>query len=279
VNPYLDDNGKPTLRSSFCVFMDVLGFSEHIASSFRDGNGQLALDRFYEVFTQQLKATFNRKVEGEYRSWDVKVFTDNIVLGYAFDSWHAEPEFASVADKVGTYQLLMTLENFFIRGAISVGDLFLDENTAFGPPLLEAYRLEATRARDPRVILSRDVVDYVRKHTGFYGHPSYAPQTRMVLLDADGEVFVHYLHYLMDWDDYAPFINAESLAQHKENVITNLEAHRGAPKVWAKYQWVANYHNYFCDECRNHDGYHDDLRIDRSILDIKPTKFLPVTTE
>ena len=149
MNPYFADNGKPTLRRSFCVFMDLFGLAEHIATTFSDGKGQLALDRFYQVFTQQLKATFNREVEGKNRSWEVKVFTNNIVLGYAFDSWHAEPELALVFDKVGIYQLFMTLKGFFVRGAISVGDLFLDENTAFGPALLEAHELESTRARDP----------------------------------------------------------------------------------------------------------------------------------
>ena len=259
--------------------MDVLGFSEHIAKSFSDGAGQVALDRFYEVFTEQLKATFNREIEGEYRSWDIKVFTDNIVLGYAFDSWHAEPELASVFDKVGIYQLLMALENFFVRGAISVGDLFLDENTAFGPTLHEAYKLESTRARDPRVILSADVVDYLRNHIGFYGDPRHAPQMQMVLLDADGEVFVHYLHYLIGWADDVPLINADSLSQHKEHVIRNLEAHHGSPRVWAKYQWVANYHNYFCDQCRHCDGYDDDLAIDHNILQIKPTTFVPFAVD
>jgi hypothetical protein len=279
VNPYFDDNEKPVLRRSYCVFMDVLGFSDHIAQSFSDGNGQIALDRFYGVFTEQLQAIFNRDIEGNCRTWDVKVFTDNIVLGYAFDSWHAEPELASVFDKVGCYQLLMTLENFFIRGAISVGDLFLDENTAFGPTLLEAHTLESTRARDPRVVLSSGVVDYLRKHIGFYRHPRHAPQMKMVLADADGEVFVHYLHYLVGWADDTPYITSDSLAKHKENVIHNLEANRGSPKVWAKYQWVANYHNFFCDQCHHYDDYHDDLRIEREMLQISPTTFVPIDAE
>lgn len=259
--------------------MDVLGFAEHIATSFSDGQGQIALNRFYGVFTEQLKTTFNRRIEGGSRSWDVKVFTDNIVLGYALESWHAEPELASVFDKIGAYQLLMALENFFIRGAISVGDLFLDENTAFGPALLDAYKLESTRARDPRVILSAGVIDYLSRHIGFYGHPRHAPQLAMVLRDADGEVFVHYLHYLVGWDDDRPFINSNSLAQHRDNVIRNLKVHRGSPRVWAKYQWVANYHNYFCNYCRQCDGYHDDLAIDHSNLQIQPTTFTPLDVD
>jgi len=278
-DPYFDRDGKPALRRSFCVFMDVLGFSSHVATSFAAGKGQEALNRYYEVFTQQLKATFNRDAEGKFRSWDVKVFTDNIVLGYAFDSWHAECEFASVARKVGVYQLLMALDNYFVRGAISVGDLFLDANTVFGPALLEAHNLESTRARDPRVILSPGVVDYVRMHIGFYCDASYAPQTRFVLLDADGELFIHYLNYLTEPYDEVPAIDSEGLAQHKENILKNLELHRRSPKIWAKYQWVANYHDYFCEECREYLGYHDDLAIDRAVLEIRPTRFVPLRGE
>jgi hypothetical protein len=58
---------------------------------------------------------------------------------------------------VGVYQLSMALDDYFIRGAISVGELFLDPNTAFGPALLEAHDLESNVARDPRVILAPGV--------------------------------------------------------------------------------------------------------------------------
>ena len=260
--------------------MDVLGFANYVDLSFKAGEGQIALDRFYQTFTQKLKSTFNRETEGKYRSWDVKVFTDNILLGYTFDSWHAEEEFDSISDKVGIYQLLMALDNYFIRGGIAVGQLFLDDNTAFGPALLEAHRIESELASNPRILLSPEVVDLVRRQTKFYGNPSESPQNQMVLVDnTDGAVFIHYLHYVLFWNEYEDGVEraicADILAKHKDNVIRNLEIHKASPRVWAKYQWVASYHNYFCEQCREFANYNDDLYIERRLLAIKPTSFMP----
>jgi hypothetical protein len=36
VQTFFDDEGKPVLRRSFCEFMDVLEFNEHVAESFRE---------------------------------------------------------------------------------------------------------------------------------------------------------------------------------------------------------------------------------------------------
>ena len=132
--------------------------------------------------------------------------------------------YALYLKKVWLYQLSMALENFFIRGAITVGDLFLDENTVFGQTLLEAYELESRSMLAIRELFSQeDVVKYLRRHIGFYGNPRHAPQTREVLLDADGEIFVHYLYLLIDQASYNPYLNAEDLANHKEIVIRNIE--------------------------------------------------------
>ena len=154
----------------------------------------------------------HKSCRGKNRSWDVKVFADNIVRGFAFDSWHAEPKLESVL-------------------------------------------------------------------IGYYGNAIHAPQMQMVLLDADGEVFVHDLNYLMESADDVPLINADSLSQHKERGICDLEVHRGSPRVRAKYQWVANYHNYFCDQSRQCVGYHDDLAIHPEIRQIKPTTFVPMAVD
>jgi hypothetical protein len=275
VEPYFD-GPRPILRRSFCVFMDVLGFTSHVISRFKAGEGQPALEQFYAMFSESLRAIFNRDREARYRTWDVKVFTDNIILGYAFDSWHAEPEFGDVADKVGRYQLAMALENFFVRGGIAVGDLFLDANTAFGPALIEAYSLESQTAFQPRVLLSPQVSDYVRQHLGFYGNHSHAPQNRFVLCDGDGSLFVHYLHHLIyDLYDYTE-LDAEGLATHRENAVKNLKANNDEPKIRDKYRWVGHYHNYFCRQCEGFANYSDNLTIDSHLLGSEPPQFVPL---
>ena len=272
-NPYLDDDGNPALQSSFCAFLDVLGFASHIDTSFKTGDGEIALERFYEVFTQQLKTILNPKAD-RYAQWEIKVFTDNIVLGYPRPSWHSEPEFADILRKIGLYQLQMTLENFFIRGGLAVGPLFMDETTVFGPALLESYALESNKARDPRVILSQDAVNVLQQHIGFYNPKDFAPQNSLVLEDADGEIFINYLDHILvpGPPDGRDVIDTETLAKHRDVVVNNLQQHRGNPLVWSKYKWVATYHNFFVEDCVRWGGCSDDLSIDSKYLTISPTR-------
>lgn len=279
-NPYLDDDGKPVLQSSFCAFLDVLGFASHIDLSFKTGDGAIALERFYEVFTQQLKMILNPKTD-QYSRWEIKVFTDNIVLGYPRPSWHSEPEFADIIRKIGLYQLQMTLENFFIRGGLAVGPLFMDETTAFGPALLESHALESKRAREPRVILSRDSIDVLNQHIGFYHPKISAPQNRLVFKDPDGEIFINYLDHIIvpGPPDGRDVVDIETLTKHRDVVVQNLDEHQGNPLVWAKYRWVATYHNIFVQECVQWGGCSNDLAIDSHHLSIGPKRLQHEDTE
>jgi len=47
----------------------------------------------------------------------------------------------------------------------------------------------------------------------------------------------------------------EALQKHKEVIETNLERYKNRPSIWSKYAWVANYHNFFCDQ---HNDYFDE---------------------
>ena len=42
-------------------------------------------------------------------------------------------------------------------------------------------------------------------------------------------------------------IQLELLLRHKEKIEEMLDIHKKNVKVWDKYVWTANYHNYFCD--------------------------------
>ena len=141
--------------------------------------------------------------------------------------------------------------------------------------MLEAIKVEKEIARDPRVVLSDGVVEFVNRHVQFYGNPYQAPQNRLVLRDADGRVFINYLNHLwVDISEDALGLDADSLAKHKDNVIRNLEQYRVQPRVWAKYQWVANYHNYFCGLLKHLKNYNDDLLIDVRNFELKPSPFV-----
>jgi hypothetical protein len=145
----------------------------------------------------------------------------------------------------------------------------MDDDIVFGKALIEAYRLERQYARDPRIILCPMTIKLMKYHMGYYGEPEHSPQNREVLIDADGQYFINYL--MATWPDVAENPELDLIEKHKEMVISKLEKYRNDPRIWAKYAWVLNYHNYFCTDVVGIDGSHC---INTSYLTIKPGSIL-----
>lgn len=253
-NPYHFFDKPPTLQQSVLVFMDILGYSEMIRQSDKTGTQQDLLQRIYRALS------INRTLFDQYRSerserdfFALKAFTDNIVIGWPVH-FDAEPELGNAFSELSLFQLQMTLEGFFVRGALSVGDAYVDEIAVFGNALTEAIHGESMLARDPRIILTSSAVKTVKKHLTYYSKPSYAPHIHDVLQDSDGQWFLNYLDcVLIAEQEQGPFY--EELIQHKTMVEKKLDEHQNNPGIWSKYAWVAGYHNCFCDL---HNDYFKD---------------------
>ncbi len=164
----------------------------------------------------------------------------------------------------------MVVEGFFLRGALSVGDAYIDEIAVFGTALIEARDGESSLARDPRIILTSSAVEAIKKHLTYYDEPANAPQVRNVLRDADGQWFSHYLDSVLMVEETGPFY--AELLRHKKVVEENLCEYRGAPAVWSKYAWVADYHNFFCDMPPRY--FTDEHKIDIDLFRARPARIV-----
>jgi hypothetical protein len=165
------------------------------------------------------------------------------------------------------FQMQMTLEGFFVRGAISVGECYVDDVAVFGDALLDAYNGESKTARDPRVILKASAVDAAKQHLEYYPDRSNSPYSRYILRDADGQWFVSYLESTMIAEcEHGPFY--EDLLKHKTVIEGMLAQHKKNPPIWSKYAWVAGYHNYFC-------GSYPDYFGDEHKIDVEPFRASP----
>lgn len=246
-NPYII-NGKNTILSSYCVYLDILGFSEETKNAFEKNEGHKFFERFITVTSNT-----NDMVKDKFNFWRHKIFTDNIVLGYPIrKTSDGESEFGFLIPQLINYQLNMALEGFFVRGAFSIGELFVGEETVYGPAILEAHELENKLTNNPRIILSQGVTDLVKAHLKYYAELQDAPQYTAILVDTDGQYFINYLFGVLDEDDYSADFDA--LQKHKNNVENCLNRFREKSRIWSKYFWLANYHNYFCkliNDCPN----------------------------
>jgi hypothetical protein len=125
----------------------------------------------------------------------------------------AESEFGSAFLRLTAFQLNMAIRGYFVRGAISVADAYVDDIAVFGDALIEAYVGESKLARDPRIVLTESAVRAAKSHLHYYSDPKDAPHSRDILKDADGQWFLNYLDQVMiAVDDQGPFYKEFSLS-------------------------------------------------------------------
>jgi hypothetical protein len=242
---YKDKDGKLLFRKSFCAYIDILGFSEKIEKN------DLG---FFSLYLNTLKNELQH-IENEhdlsgkegYKSFELKIFTDNFVFGHPWFDIYGESELGNIFEVLSHIQFTFIKSNIFVRGAISISDLYMDENIVLGPAIIESYNLESEKSIYPRIILSEGVVEIVKKHMNYYADHSSSPQNREYLIDIDGYYFVNYLFILFYKNTYPEHFIFEELINHKEPIISNLDLHRNNFKLFDKYSWSANYHNYFCE--------------------------------
>ena len=261
VNPY--KSTSPRLRLSVIAFVDVLGYGDLIREPRSSTENLEFLVRLHEALRRSRRwldgpaSDQKTQEDGEKDLHALVAFTDNIVIGWPVDPWglpeiELDPTLNDAESQLGLafmglagFQFEMANAGFFVRGAVAVGDAYVDEYCVFGEGLLEAHEGESSRARDPRIVLTPSAHDRVDDHLRYYDRRVGAPQNRALLRDIDGQWFLNYLDTIhIDGDDQ-PFL--DELCKHKESVEARLDEFRQRPTVFAKYSWVAGYHNFFCD--------------------------------
>lgn len=244
---YLDEKGNPVVCLSFCAFVDILGFSRCVLECTTLEESQALCervrttlnDRRFELngYTSEATAWY----DGEYQ-----MFSDSLVLGHLFHDVRlvGEPELGEVLGKMGRYQLILALDGFFVRGGLSIGELHLSKDQCFGKALVEAAHMESHMAKVPRIVASDGVMRLVRHHLTFYGRPEGAPHAYNLLVDThDNHVFINYLCESNYGEHGSDLV---MLRKHRDNIQECLDRFASDVRILDKYQWVCDYHNYFC---------------------------------
>ncbi|MDP2856897.1 MAG: hypothetical protein Q8P50_02855 [Bacillota bacterium] len=241
LKPYRSPGAGAKMVESVILYCDILGFSAMVDETARSREGDWLLKRFRaassaarEFFLESTQA------KHELAPCAIQVFSDNTLVGWPVASADVREELTSAIMLAAFYQLTLAEEGFFSRGCIGTGLLYMDDDVVLGPALLEAYRIEREKARDPRIVLSPPAVSMAEGHitgTGqgdaFYGS--------WLLRDVDGQSFVSYLMPRVLLSK-----TGETFLTHKAVVEQNLLKFRDDPYIWSKYAWMAGYHNYMC---------------------------------
>ncbi len=133
------------------AFVDVLGFKDLVNSSQNDvkvlRNITSALSTFYEWIWQW-------EADGVDSSFAFTQFSDSVVL-------------SALADTQDSFEMLLQLmlgivdiaysNGIIVRGGIARGKLIHDREMVVGPAMVDAYLLESSIAKYPRIVISEEL--------------------------------------------------------------------------------------------------------------------------
>jgi hypothetical protein len=155
-------------------------------------------------------------------------FSDSIILSSALDP----AEFGSLLEAIRDLQRQLVKRSIAIRGGVALGRHYAESGRLFSHALLNAYRLETRRAHVPRILLDKNLIDWVVNHDQYNTALSQALSANL-MADRDGEVFVHYLS-----EDLM-----ESHSQLIKDILLRGETHSSAG-ILSKAHWMIDYHEY-----------------------------------
>lgn len=151
----------------------------------------------------------------------VTQFSDSIVIAKPFD-----PDgFEWFACKVAEYQRLLLDEGLICRGGIAVNKHFSNGSFTFSAGLIDAYRVESTVARFPRVVVSQDLIELI--------FPDLNECPDYLVREDDGLIFVDYVGLFRDRDSGA-------LKDSIAGIVETLTASK-IPSLREKGLWLSSY--------------------------------------
>ena len=240
---------SPTLVPAIICYADILGFRRMTETAFESGDERTFLRRLRKSLADAYG--FVREMAASAKdgppNFDMKVFTDNIVIAYPLRNPNrdlGQPELGSLLGLLAQVQTGLAAKGFFLRGGISVGQHYQDQDIAYGKALLEAVDLNKP-GTPPRLVIGPSVEVLISRQLS-WNSGGRAPHHFHLLEDpSDGRLFVNYLSAAFEYFPGGP-ISFEHLAGQRDIVCSRLRAYVSDASVRQKYEWIATYHNYVC---------------------------------
>lgn len=228
-------------KNYFLAYLDILGFSNIVQSKTK---GQV----------EKVLTAINDAISGveSYKSFEHIIFSDTILIYIkkpsSHDGWRSFKTFREVCFIVQSIQRNCAINNVWLRGAISYGEM-LEVNVGefkniYGKALIDAYKTEQI-ARFPRVVISNQVFKIIPSHniSNFIDSTNNHSQNP------------HNNHLLFDWGnhnvldgisaDCITFVDYFSKLDPSEaNTVLNIiksNLKESDLKTFEKYYWLKKY--------------------------------------
>lgn len=202
-------------------FIDILGFSSIVERDARKIEPE-DLKRINEGLNE---------VREIYKDSGLNtiLFSDSIIISTSLDN---QSIINIIKNSIAIQKSLLS-KKILTRGGIAFGKHYQDEKTSYSEALIKAYYLETQKAKFPRVIIDKDLIDWL-KHDKDTSTVQKKEAQELLLKDKDGEIFLDYL-------------SDENLEQSLE-ILTSASKQIKSANILEKYQWLDSYHNHKCQQ-------------------------------
>lgn len=242
INPFFDAQGKPAPKPAVTCVIDLLGYSQFIASTRRtDYPSRVA--ELQEVLARAHKAAEDASAASEHQpraESAFKTFTDNLLIATPFnpdDDAYGEVELTNMIQLAAGIQLSLLEDGFLSRGGIGVGWSYLDDRLGFGAGIVDAANCDVS-GRPPAVLLSANAVELVRRHAHFYGTDGWWPQLIWLRQRPDSSLVVNFFSELF-LDIREGIVNFDRVTAVRDRIWNGLTTHSANAAVLAKYRSAA----------------------------------------
>lgn len=219
----------------FIIYIDLLGIKNKINSK----NNNEYLLKIQNIYNKSLSLIEQYRHMGGVTNLKCKIFSDNMLFATEVYEQKNYGIGTNINSQIVTFMSILTIfiqqyaldEGILTRGAITIGDLFINDVFTYGKGLVNAYVLESDVAIFPRVILDEKVLIYLDKvqTVNINGCKIYSK-------DFDNYYYVNYLSYIFR------DINLGDIY----NTLKNLQEEVVSEKIKQKHYWLINKYNELC---------------------------------
>lgn len=174
-------------------FLDILGFSEFvnrydndITSTFlQDIQESFALARVHLLENRNM---YNKEA---IEHLEYQTFSDNVCISIPY--FDNESDFLSNFSILSIYvrglQMIMMSKGFFMRGGISIGSYYADNNIIFSKGLINAYKLESEKAIYPRILVDKVIIEKILNYRE--SQIDYFGLKQAIIFDWENQAFLN----------------------------------------------------------------------------------------
>lgn len=135
----------------YVAFLDILGFKNMVNSSACE-----EIVNIYDLVQYRYETLFKSQAEIQ-NNIKMKIMSDSVCLYIKKDFPNA---LLYLIAYCVTFQCdLFGRQGLLLRGGITSGDMYVNDDVIFGPALTEAYLLEEKNAKVPRIIIRKKTID------------------------------------------------------------------------------------------------------------------------